>query len=473
VRGKPSNPPGNQPIVHKLRGGDIIAWTTGIDAFFGRNRHDNILAACYKVRDAAKDTDPDFFAANFIEGEYTAGNGQRYHRYAVTKTGCVVMLKHVGGVPDKKVLLLAAYDRKAEEVRRRAEPPDLDPAIIPDDPMALEPVKPTIALDLTKEPGGPVEHARRIIEVSGSTETPELMAKILHALPPALEDPEPEPVDDPVVRIDGMRVFTNTRDVAAYFRKRHADVLRAWENLSCSPSFRERNYAFCPYRVEGRSREYPSYDMTKDGMTRLVFSFTGEKAGEFQERYIARFNEMEAALKAQPAPSQPELPRDYLAALKALVMSEEQRAALATTNAAQAQQVAALSAEKTELVSKLEEQGQWVAEFRRLVNADGLILPSDLAKVMHIPQQEFFDRLYKSDYIFQRARPGNRKGRWLAKAAWVKKGLFDHKIYQQPMADGTDKERPQLYVTSKGVEVIAMLFGKDDSGQGRLALGMH
>jgi hypothetical protein len=41
------------------------------------------------------------------------------------------------------------------------------------------------------------------------------------------------------------------------------------------------------------------------------------------------------------------------------------------------------------------------------------------------------------------------------------------------MDDGTKKDRPQLYATRKGVEVISMLFGKDDSGQGRLSLGMH
>ena len=215
--------------------------------------------------------------------------------------------------------------------------------------------------------------------------------------------------------------------------------------------------------------------MTKAGFALAVSGFTGAKALEFRVRYIQRFEEMEAALKAQqpPAPEHPELPHDFLSALKALVMSEEQRAALARENAAQAQHVAALSAEKTALATKLDEQGQWLEQYRRLVNSDGLILPSDLAKVMHIPQQEFFDRLYKADYIFQREKPGNRKGRWLAKAQWIKKGLFDHKIYQQRLPDGTDKERPQLYVTSKGVQVIAMLFGKDDSGQGRLMLGMH
>lgn len=144
MKSKPD--PTAQPIVHKLRGGGVIALTTEIDAYFGRKRHDNILAACDKVRNA----DADFFAAHFVEGEYTANNRQKYRCYAVDRAGCVEMLKHIGGLADKKLLLLAAYDRRAEVAEKRKgqpdpepadprEPPDRDPAPIPDEPEALEP----------------------------------------------------------------------------------------------------------------------------------------------------------------------------------------------------------------------------------------------------------------------------------------------------------------------------------------------
>jgi hypothetical protein len=39
-------------------------------------------------------------------------------------------------------------------------------------------------------------------------------------------------------------------------------------------------------------------DMTKDGFTFLVMGFTGRKAASFKEAYIARFNEMEAEIRA-------------------------------------------------------------------------------------------------------------------------------------------------------------------------------
>jgi Rha family phage regulatory protein len=94
---------------------------------------------------------------------------------------------------------------------------------------------------------------------------------------PALDLPEPEPITDPVVRVDGIRVYTNTLDVAALFGKRHANVLQALEEMHCSAQFRELNYQFCSYTPPGSKRPYPSYDMTKDGMMKLVFGFKGRR----------------------------------------------------------------------------------------------------------------------------------------------------------------------------------------------------
>jgi phage regulator Rha-like protein len=41
--------------------------------------------------------------------------------------------------------------------------------------------------------------------------------------------------------------------------------------------------------------------MTRDGLSRLVFSFGGRAASEWIEKYIAAFNAMEAALR-KPTP---------------------------------------------------------------------------------------------------------------------------------------------------------------------------
>jgi phage antirepressor YoqD-like protein len=114
-------------------------------------------------------------------------------------------------------------------------------------------------------------------------------------------------------------------------------------------------------------------------------------------------------------------------------------------------------------------QDRFIAAYHALHNADGLTLVSDLAKVLHIPRGEMFKRMHAAGLIFQR---GPRKP-WLAYDPWIKKGLFEHTIFEQTLDDGTRKDRPQLYATRKGVEKIALLFGADDDGQGRFAFGMH
>ncbi len=88
-------------------------------------------------------------------------------------------------------------------------------------------------------------------------------------------------------------------DVAETFEKRHADVLRDIERLGCSKEFRERNFAFSKYKVEGNNKTYHEYIMTRDGFTLLVMGYTGEKAIKFKEAYIKQFNAMEKMLQGK------------------------------------------------------------------------------------------------------------------------------------------------------------------------------
>ncbi len=64
--------------------------------------------------------------------------------------------------------------------------------------------------------------------------------------------------------------------------------------LDCSEDFRKSNFGLSSYKPEGAKRSYPMYLMTRDGFTFLAMGFTGARAAEFKERYIAEFNRMEA-----------------------------------------------------------------------------------------------------------------------------------------------------------------------------------
>jgi Rha family phage regulatory protein len=100
-------------------------------------------------------------------------------------------------------------------------------------------------------------------------------------------------------------ILTNSRDVAAYFGKRHADVLRAIDKLECSEDFYRRNFASVIVEYEngkGGKQEARAFDMTKDGFGFLAFGFTGKEAAKFKEAYISQFNEMKKMLLEQVSP---------------------------------------------------------------------------------------------------------------------------------------------------------------------------
>jgi len=105
-------------------------------------------------------------------------------------------------------------------------------------------------------------------------------------------------------------------------------VLRDIENLECSEDFRERNFALSSYSVDLQVRKYPYYKITRDGFSFLVMGFTGKKAAEWKEKFIAAFNMMEAKLRVPAAPAF-KLPASYSEALRELANVVEEKDALA------------------------------------------------------------------------------------------------------------------------------------------------
>lgn len=86
--------------------------------------------------------------------------------------------------------------------------------------------------------------------------------------------------------------------VAEKFEKRHADVIRAIENLqkndstqNCVRCFKKTSYK------DAKGEMRPMYLMNRDGFTFLVMGFTGKKANEWKWNYINAFNAMESILK--------------------------------------------------------------------------------------------------------------------------------------------------------------------------------
>ena len=144
----------------------------------------------------------------------------------------------------------------------------------------------------------------------------------------------------PVVALaeDG-HAFTTSLVVADHFGKRHRDVLRAIENLGCSPEFAERNFALSTYTVTGGKdsrREEPMYTITRDGFALLAMGFTGQEAMRWKEAYIHAFNAMEDRLRklyVAPLPADKEFTRGIRMKDKLVLQSQGQQVARALASA--------------------------------------------------------------------------------------------------------------------------------------------
>ena len=99
------------------------------------------------------------------------------------------------------------------------------------------------------------------------------------------------------------RVLTTSLEVGEMFGKEHSKVMRDITNLYCSDDFRAANFGGSSYTSE-QNKQFPMYEMTKDGFTFLVMGYTGKKAAAFKEAYIKRFNEMEAELRKKDNPTE-------------------------------------------------------------------------------------------------------------------------------------------------------------------------
>lgn len=101
-----------------------------------------------------------------------------------------------------------------------------------------------------------------------------------------------------LVEIVGKRyeekLITTSLKVSEVFEKDHRHVLESIRNLiaekSAAKFFKETSY-------KSRGKEYPMYEMDRDGFSLLVMGFTGDKALKWKIKYIEAFNSMESELK--------------------------------------------------------------------------------------------------------------------------------------------------------------------------------
>ena len=211
------------------------------------------------------------------------------------------------------------------------------------------------------------------------------------------------------------KVVVSSRDIARVFEKRHDNVIRDIRNIIGNDAkwgllnFEESNY------INEQNHIQPSYLMTRDGFTILVMGYNGDKAMAFKKAYIAAFNEMERSL----------VPRNYKAALLALVAKEEEREALEAQN-----QMLKITADKYE--------GQ--------TNTVGLYKTGEIAKELGISAKRLNDFLRENRVQYKPSGSDT----WQLYTNYAR----DHIAATQIVKLDNGYEMPMLLWTAKGRDFI-------------------
>ncbi len=123
------------------------------------------------------------------------------------------------------------------------------------------------------------------------------------------------------VQSENGQITTTSRRVAEFFGKQHASVMRAIRELDCSEEFGRCNFAASSY-VNAQGKQQPLFTLNRDGFMFLAMGFTGPKAAQIKEAYIAAWNQMERELKARESDTTSRLQRELINAQKRAVKAE-------------------------------------------------------------------------------------------------------------------------------------------------------
>lgn len=234
----------------------------------------------------------------------------------------------------------------------------------------------------------------------------------------------------PIVFVRDGEIFASSKDVAAYFGKRHDHVIRDVRQLHCSNDFKLRNFG--EFKINDLTGETTShFEMTKDGFTFLAMGFTGETAGRFKEAFIARFNAMEAGLRSMVDP------------MKVLSDPAQMRTLLL-----------GYAEKQIALEGQIEEMRPQVQALDRIANSDGSLCVTDAAKTLQVQPKALFMFLRSHHWIYSRAGSSQE----VAYQDKLASGLLEHKTTTVTRSDGSEKTVTQVRVTSKGLTRLAKEF---------------
>lgn len=229
--------------------------------------------------------------------------------------------------------------------------------------------------------------------------------------------------------------ITTSMIVAEVFGKEHKNVLRDIENLSCSEEFRRLNFEHTHYEHPQNHQTYHCFQMTKNGFSFLVMGYTGEKAGEFKEKFINEFDKREALLHND----------DYIV-LRGMEILDRRNKELEQRNAMQAEQIALQSRE-------LKAQAPKAEYYDEVMDSEGLISTTIIAKDLGMSAGALNKRLHQMGVIYRQSDT------WVPFSKYQDKGYCKSKTFPYTDKDGKHKTAIHFYWTEKGREFIMQKIG--------------
>lgn len=228
---------------------------------------------------------------------------------------------------------------------------------------------------------------------------------------------------------------TTSLKVAQVFGKRHDNVLRDIQSLSCSDNFRSLNFEETPFTNPQNNQTYPIYQMTKDGFAFLAMGYTGAKAGEFKEKFINEFNKREALLKND----------DFILSRALTILNER-------TKSLEAQ--VSLKTQQLELADQtIKQQAPMVKAFHEVISADNAHLATAMGQMFDLTAAKFNSLL--NDWKVQRKVGGD----WVLCAKYHGKGYaIIHPVPYRDGKEGVMKTKNELRWTEKGRMFLIEFF---------------
>lgn len=235
---------------------------------------------------------------------------------------------------------------------------------------------------------------------------------------------------NPIVFARGGEVFANSREVAAYFGKQHAHVLRDIDNLvKAEPRLGLSNFGETPIIDPQNGQTYRSFDMDEDGFALLAMGFTGNKALKWKLKYMEAFKVMRAQLSRPQAIdfSDPKVLLGAFTHLQSLVGEKDQVIAV---------------------------QGERLRKLDRLEAAGGSMCLTDAAKTLKKGPQELIRFMSARGFIYKRA--GNTA--WIGRQEKIQSGYLEHREHVYIDKDGHERVATRALVTAKGLVKLAELL---------------